>query len=151
MEYTFKVYEKILDGRFCEVVDIDKMQYGFMPGKGTVDAVFVLRRLSEKFRARNKKLFFIFVDLEKAFDWVSREINRFALRRKGVPEYLVNGVMPLYKGCKTAASADGGTIKFIFCESWCPLRVCFESTFIFHSKGCSDRKCEGWFINGVVV
>ena len=28
-------------------------------------------------------------------------------RWKGVPEYLVNGVMSLYKGCKTAFSVDG--------------------------------------------
>ena len=77
------------------------------PGRGTVDAVFVLRRLSEKFRAENKKLFFIFVDLEKVFDRVPREVNCFALKRKGVPEYLLNGVMSLYKGCKTAVSVDG--------------------------------------------
>ena len=83
------------------------MQYGFMPGRGTVDVVFVLRRLSEKFRAKNKKLFFVFVDLEKAFDWVPRVPIPFALRRKGVPEYLVNGVLSLYKGCKTAVSVDG--------------------------------------------
>ena len=44
-----------------EVVAIDKMQYGFMSGRGTVDAVFVLRRLREKFRAKNKKLLLIFV------------------------------------------------------------------------------------------
>ena len=31
------MYQKILDGRLYEVVDIDKMQYWFMPGKGTVD------------------------------------------------------------------------------------------------------------------
>ena len=35
---------KVLDGCLHEKVDIDKMQYGFMPGRGTVDAVFVLRR-----------------------------------------------------------------------------------------------------------
>ena len=69
--------------------------------------VFVLWRLSEKFRAKNNKLFFIFVHLEKAFDWESRELIRFALKAKDVPEYLVNGVMTLYKGCKTAASVDG--------------------------------------------
>ena len=68
MEHAFKHYEKVLDGRLCKVADIDKMQYGFMPGRVTVDAVFVLRRLSEKFRAKNKKFFFIFDDLEKAFD-----------------------------------------------------------------------------------
>ena len=92
--------------RLCEVVDIDKMQYGFMPERGTVDAVFVLRRPTEKFRAKNK-LFFVFVDLEKAFDRVPRGVIRFALRRKGVPEYLVNGVMSLYEGCKTAVLVDG--------------------------------------------
>ena len=59
-----------------------------MPGKGTVDTVFVLRRLNEKFRVKNKKLFFIFVELEKAFDWVPREVICFTLRQKDVPEYL---------------------------------------------------------------
>ena len=68
-----------------------------MPGRSTVDAVFVLRRLTEKFRAKNKKLFFIFVDLEKAFDWLPRVVIHFALRQKGVTEYLVDGVISLYK------------------------------------------------------
>ena len=45
LKHAFKLYEKILEGRLREVVDIDKMQYGFMPGRGTVDAVIVLRRL----------------------------------------------------------------------------------------------------------
>ena len=66
----------------------------------------VLKRLTEKFRAK-KKLFFIFVDLEKAFDQVPREVIYFALGQKGVPEYLVRGVVSLYKGCKTAVSVDG--------------------------------------------
>ena len=65
LEHAFKLYEKILDGCLHEVVDIDKMHYGFMPGRGTVDAVFVLRRITEKFRAKNKKLFYVFVDLER--------------------------------------------------------------------------------------
>ena len=51
-------------------------------------------------------MFFIFVDLERAFDWVPREVIRFVLRQKGVPKYLVNGVMSLYKGCETAVSVD---------------------------------------------
>ena len=56
----------VLNGRLRELVDIDKMQYGFILGRGTVDAVFFLQRLSEKIRAKNK-LFFIFADLEKGF------------------------------------------------------------------------------------
>ena len=57
-EHVFKLYENVLDGRLRELVDINKMQYGFMPGRGTVDAVFVLRTLKEKFRAKNKNFFF---------------------------------------------------------------------------------------------
>ena len=34
LESVFKLYEKVLDGRLLEVVDIDKMQYGFMSGRG---------------------------------------------------------------------------------------------------------------------
>ena len=106
MEHAFKLYEKIFDKGLCEVVDIDKMEYGFMSGRRTVDAV-CLGRLTEKFRAKNKKQFFIFVDLEKAFDRMPREVICFAFRRNGVSEYLINGIMSLYKGCKTAVLVDG--------------------------------------------
>ena len=36
-----------------------------------------------------------------------REVICFALRRKGVPQHLVNGVMALSKDCKTTASIEG--------------------------------------------
>ena len=45
--------------------------------------------------------------MEKAFDLVLRKVIRFTLRRKSVPEYLVNEVMSLYEGYKTAVSVDG--------------------------------------------
>jgi len=41
------------------------MQFGFMKGKGTIDAIFVVRWVQEKFGVKNKKLYFGFVDLEK--------------------------------------------------------------------------------------
>ena len=40
LQHVFKLYKQVLDRHLCEVVDIDKIQYGFMPGRGTVDAVF---------------------------------------------------------------------------------------------------------------
>ena len=55
LEHAFKLLE-VLDGRLHDVIDIDKMQYGFMPGIGAVD-IFVPRSLGEKLRAKNKKLF----------------------------------------------------------------------------------------------
>ena len=97
----------ILVGWLREVVDIYKMQYGFMTGRWTVYTMFGLWRLSEKLRARNKDVFFIFVDLKKAFDFVKGKLFIFPLRWKGVSGYLVNWVMSLCKGCKTVVSVDG--------------------------------------------
>ena len=51
-----------------EVTDIDKIQLEFMPGRVAVDVVLVLSRLTENLRAKKKKRFFMFVDMEKAFD-----------------------------------------------------------------------------------
>ena len=106
LEHAFKLYEKTLDWRLREVIYTDRMQYRFVPGRGTVDDAFVLRRLTEKFRAKIKKLFFIFVDLKKASDLVPMEVICFALRRKRVPEYLEDEDMSFCKGHKTAASVD---------------------------------------------
>ena len=63
---------------------IDEKQFGFQSGKSTVDAIFVIRQLHEKFGAKKKELFRMFVDLEKAFDHVPWEAIQWALRRQGL-------------------------------------------------------------------
>ena len=58
--FAFKLYQKVLKGCLHKVVDIVKIQYGFIPGRGAANVVFVLRRLSSKFRAKDwvpRKLF----------------------------------------------------------------------------------------------
>ena len=55
-------------GRPHQTVSIDDSQFGFIPGRGTTDAIFVVRQLQEKYLAANKRLYMAFVDLEKAFD-----------------------------------------------------------------------------------
>ena len=57
--------------------------------------------MQEKFRAKGKKLYFGFVDLEKAFDRVPRKMIRWAMCKLGVEEWLVSAVMSMYTGAKT--------------------------------------------------
>ena len=40
-----------------------------MPSKGTIGAVFVLRRIVWKLKVKSKKLYFIFVNLQSTFNW----------------------------------------------------------------------------------
>ena len=96
-----KVVERIFEHRIWQQIDIDDMQFGFMRGKGTTDAIFVVRKMQEKFRANGKKVYFGFVDLEKAFDSVPREVIRWAMRKLGVEEWLVSAVMSMYTSAKT--------------------------------------------------
>ena len=42
--------------------------FGFRPGKGTTDAIFIMRKVEEKHQAKKKKLYYAFVDLENEFD-----------------------------------------------------------------------------------
>ena len=98
LEHAMKVYEKVLEGRLREILQIDSRQFGFMSGKSTIDAIFILRQLQEKYREKKRKLYHVFVDLEKAFDCVPREVIEWALRRQRVPEKLVRMVMLLYEG-----------------------------------------------------
>jgi len=71
-EHAMKVVEKILEHRIRQQIEIDDMPFGFMKGKGTTDAIFMARQMQENFRVKGKKLYFGFVDLEKAFDRVPR-------------------------------------------------------------------------------
>ena len=57
-----------------------------MPGKSTVDAIFIIRQLMEKRIVGNLSVFCGFVDLEKAYDRVPKEVLHWCLRRKGVTE-----------------------------------------------------------------
>jgi len=39
LEHAMKVVERIFENRIRQQIDIDDMQYGFMKGKGTTDAL----------------------------------------------------------------------------------------------------------------
>ena len=65
LEHATKVIESVFERRTREKVKIDTMQFGFMPGKGTTDAIFTVRQMQEKYECKRKKLNFAFVDLKK--------------------------------------------------------------------------------------
>ena len=79
-DQVLKVVERIIEKRIQEIIDTDSMQFRFMPGCGTTDAIFIVRQLQEKYLAKKKNLYFAFVDLEKAFDRVPCIVLWWAMR-----------------------------------------------------------------------
>jgi len=106
-----KVVEKIFEHRIRHHIEIDDMQFGFMKGKQTTDAIFMARQMQENFRDKDKKLYFGFVDLEKAFDTVPRKVISWTMRKLGVEEWLVSAVMSMYTGAKTVVRTVYGNSK----------------------------------------
>ena len=111
LEHAMKVFERVLEQKIREKVEINDMQFGFMPGKGCIDAIFIARQLQERFLEKKRNLYFAFVDLEKAFDRVPREVVRWAMRKLGVDEWLIRIVMAMYVGSKSAICINN-TIGF---------------------------------------
>ena len=89
LDHVMKGMERVIEKIIRERISIDDMQFGFMPGRGTTDAIFILRQLQEKHLAKNKKLYFAFVDLEKAFDRVPRKVIWWAMRKLSIEEWIV--------------------------------------------------------------
>ena len=58
-------------------MSIDNSRSGFVPGRGTTIAIIVVWQLQEKCLAVNKQFYITFLDLEKAFDYVLRNVIRW--------------------------------------------------------------------------
>ena len=92
--------ERIIDQRLRKIINIDSMHFGFSTGKGKIDAVFIVKQVQEKFTEKKRDLYFTFVDLEKAYDRVPRELVYWCLRKRNVPESIVRLVRATYKNTK---------------------------------------------------
>ena len=91
-----EVFKKISDRRFSSVTHIMDGQCGFMPGNFCADAIFIVRKMQENYLEKRKKLYHVFVDLEKAFERVPRKAVEWAFQREKIPERLVKILMCLY-------------------------------------------------------
>jgi len=56
LEHAMKVVERIFEHRIQQQFEVDDMQFRFMKGKGTTDAIFTVRQTQENFRVKGKKL-----------------------------------------------------------------------------------------------
>ena len=107
--------------RLRKTIEIREEQYKFVAGKGTIDAIFILRQLQEKHLENDKELYLVFVDLEE-FD---RVLIESSLRRKGVVKCYVNAMMKMYQ-----VKVEGEDSKK-FAVRVCIHQGSFLSPFIF--------------------
>ena len=62
-----------------------------------MEAIYLLRRMVEKHRAKQKDLHMVFIDLEKSYDRVPRDIIWWVLERKCVTKGYIEVIRDMYE------------------------------------------------------
>ena len=88
-----KVFARIIAARLykhCEDKGVlPEWQCGFRAGRSTIDMIFTVRMIMEVAKDNSFPTFWLFVDLVKAYDSVSRNGLWAVLKAKGVPAELL--------------------------------------------------------------
>ena len=98
MSVVGKVFARVWNER-VKGLTVDKVpdeQGGFRAGRGCNNQIFAVKKIVEKTIEKDKKTYMAFVDLEKAYDSVSREKLWKVLDEYGVKGKLLRAIQALY-------------------------------------------------------
>ena len=87
-------------------------QFGFMPERSTMNAIFLIKQVMKRYREK-KDLHIVFIDLEKAYDKIPRNVMWWALNKHKVPTKYVGLIKDMYNNVVTSVrTSDGDTDDF---------------------------------------
>ena len=113
MSHTMKLWERIIEHRLRGVTNATENQFGFMPGRSTMEAIFLIRQLMERCREQKKDMHMVFIDLEKAYDKVPRNVMWWVLEKHKVSTKYITLIKDMYDNVVTSVrTSDGDTNDF---------------------------------------
>jgi hypothetical protein len=113
MSHTMKLWKRIIKHRLRGVTNVTENQFGFMPGRSTMETIFLIRQLMERCREQKKGMHMIFIDLEKVYDKVPRNVMWWALQKHKVSSKYNTLIKDMYDNIVTSVRiSDGDTNDF---------------------------------------
>ena len=105
---TGKVFSKVILELFTGNLekDIRKEKAGFRKGRSCTDHISTPRQILEQAKEWNSTVYANFIDYEKSFDSIYREMLWRILRHYGIPSRKVNVVRMLYRDRQAQVTAE---------------------------------------------
>ena len=95
-----KIYTSVLNNRLVKYLEnmnlITEEQGGFRKGRSCIDQIFTLTSIIKNRQNLSKDTFVAFVDMEKCFDWVDRDMMLFKLFSFNVDGNFYRAVRSIY-------------------------------------------------------
>ncbi|GKE20105.1 retrovirus-related pol polyprotein LINE-1 [Tanacetum coccineum] len=107
-----KLWERVIERRLRRENLVSENQFGFMPGRSSVEAIHLIRSIMEKYRERQRDLHMAFLDLENVYDSVSRELIWKTLVDKGASRRHIKVIRDMYDGAKTRVQTSVRNTEF---------------------------------------
>ena len=140
VSHAGKVLLKIVANRpsdFCEAQQLlPEEQCGFRSARSTI-GMLVVRRLQELGRQRKIPLYMCFVDLQKAYHSVDRELLWKVLARAGVPSVMIDAIRQSHDGMRARVRMDDGELSEWFEVTQGLRQGCVLSPLLFNRGSTS--------------
>lgn len=112
-----KLYSYIINKRLSKFVEendiLGEIQAGFRKDHSTIDHIFTLFSMIQRYLLRNKKLYVAFIDFRKAFDLISHCKLWPILQKSGIKGKMLRTIQSMYRTVK-ARIRSGCTITEAF-------------------------------------
>ena len=119
-----KIFLHVINARLQLWADDNEIigdeQAGCRKGHSTVDNVFIVHSIVQKYLFRHKKLYVLFVDFKKAFDSVNRQALWFILEQYGIGGKMLKLLKSMYESVRCCVRCQSETSAFF--ESCCGLK-----------------------------
>ena len=157
MSHILKIILKVVLQRIRRQLlpEIPQHQFGFMPDRGTRNAIFVLRMLAERTIQHQQDLYLVFIDYQKAFDKVRHAELFKMLSAIKVDDKDMRIIRSVYRDQLAAVRLQEGT------TNWFPIKRgvrqgCVMSPDLFNLYSETilrqlENRPEGLSINGIMI
>ena len=120
-DVSSKIYGTIINSRLQSWVEQNNItgefQAGFKKGYSTIDHMFTLMACIQKQLSLHRKLYVAFIDFEKCFDSINRNLLWPILKKKGVRGKLFRSIRSMYLNVRSRVRSGKKLTELIQCTS----------------------------------